>query len=350
MTLEIVRGVCTSSRYPGAQIEFRKGDSTGMKLPEIAEQSESRIRVLFKIGWWWAMGLWVATVAMLLFLCPDTEIRCERSSAAEANCRIERKLFGFSLSSRAITGVTEARVIRSPVSRRRDRRKARTTENTTYQLALISSRGEVGLDSFTDGRDRHEQAANSLNQFLRNQEQAATTVVLPAGPWLWGGWGFLAFVTLGFTIARPAECLIDKERDMVRIYRAGFPRGKPSDYRLSDIEQFVVLSHPTSKGAGVDYNIGMRLRSGDELPFKIFGTNEGLKKIQNAVSALERFRKAPYRAATGTQCNASSGAPTTFSPIKRCILCGEDCTNEARLQDDLGNYYHAKCYDRQPSV
>lgn len=234
--------------------------------------SPSQLQLISRPPVWLIAFLWIALAGYLFWVMPASRIRLVRREGRKVEARIESHLFGWSLNQRVIHEISKARV-QSPPPRTpsRPRNANEYTVNDTARVELLTSQGwEPVSEMYRAGSRNHQAAAEQINRFLSEGQPATANVELPPSLWLYLGLAFLLFVAVGATFGSWCRCELDRDLDRVRLSWASIPRSQRVDYRLSDVERFLVLQTMNTRIANrgrvsPKHTVMMRLKDGLEV-------------------------------------------------------------------------------------
>jgi len=354
-------------RDPGAKEYWR--DIDGMdpyqedrSLPDpkkavrIIEDTADRFRFRSKSNAVLGGCILLAGIGLLGLICCTVTVTCRRNSESAVTGHIERVLLGVSLSSTVIHDIKSVEI-----------QESSDQDQPGYRIAVRTPLKIVPLtQGFYDEAQPQLKMANDINEFIKNTTKVQAIFTQPPSPLAWMAAAFLLLVGFGLGIQRPVECVLDRTTRTFQILRPRLGGRRVLEYPLEAIDQFGIvkipypgytlnqrltfLDHPTRPSSssveleidgGLHYahTVGMRLQTGAMV--RLNDTNWKRRKEQALVNKLEKMRRSIMRTPFPT------ADPQAMRDSKRCVLCGLDCSQEARFQDQDGRYYHQTCYTQQ---
>lgn len=270
-------------------------------MTRIVEESEARIRLRSRPPTWLTSLLWISLISYVAWVCPSHQLTLRRDPGGAVQVHADQVLFGMTLSSRMIRGVTSAAIERPrqiPLhSRDRGGGGMILTFDDTSRVVFATSNGPVPLTkSYSAGLGLHQRVVEEVNGFLQAESPGSTRIPVPNSGWIWAVAGFLAFCAVGLLVGAGCDCLIDRERDLVRMTWPGIPRRGQADYRLSEVERFQVAQLEIGPGGrgrsnAAQFSLGMRLRGGDEISLTRQSSSRLSPALETMAARLERFRR-----------------------------------------------------------
>lgn len=268
-------------------------------MTRLLESSPARIRFRSRPPAWLLSVLWAAFVACLIWLCPALHLEVRRVQPKVADIRVRERLFGLTLSQRTLRGVASASLERprSGAGRGSESGGGLTlTIDDTARIELDTASGRVPLTrGYTVGSEIQGRVVEQINGFLGAVGPERIELPIRNSLWIWGVGLFLGFAALGATVGSWCECTVDREEDVVRLRWAGVPRARVAEYRLSEVERFLVFETGMGfgryeRGRKEFRTLGMRLRDGSEVSLTRQLTSGTSAAMAELAVRLERFR------------------------------------------------------------
>lgn len=250
-------------------------------MPCVVTQTASRLSVRSRPSAWLMGVLWLIFVAYSFWVLPSPRLQMQRTRPGMARVIVEHRLMGMTLSRETIENVGGAEV---------------ETQDLT-RVVLLTSQGAVPLSTgFSVGAAHHHAAAAEINGFLRNPEPSSTVITVRISTLLWAAGAFLALVAGMATFGSWMECTLDRERDQVVLGSVGLFRRRQQEYRLRDVERFLILrkdnlDYETREQWPHQFTVGFRLRTGKEVPVTRLLETRVSDESDDLCRRLEKFRR-----------------------------------------------------------
>jgi len=261
------------------------------------ESTDDRIQLYSRPPRWLTVIFALLSLTIVFTFCRSHELTCQRTEPHAATVRVKAQVFGITLSEWTIADVTAAQVQTSANNPRHQsisQGHVSVEHNDTSRLIFVTAHGTVPLTrSYLAGLARHEQAADKLNQFIKDPAAASTRIRVPASLLIWGAAAFLGFLSVGTGTGGWCRCLIDRPNNLVRITWPTLAGYRTKEYRLSDVDCFQIVAHESTRvlgfpGNAFERSLGMRLLNGDEISLT---RQEGSGRAETAAVLIAKMEE-----------------------------------------------------------
>ncbi|MBL9137921.1 MAG: hypothetical protein JNK85_18795 [Verrucomicrobiales bacterium] len=257
------------------------GDQQSFAMPCVVTQAASRLSVRSRPPTWLMGVVWVIFLSCAYWILPTPRLQVQRTGSGMANVLIEHRLLGMTLSRKLIENVVGAGV---------------QTQKLTRLVLFTSKAVEPVNKGYSVGAEHHEAAAAKLDAFLQQLQSPSTVITVGVSPETWIAGVFLAGCVVLVTIGGRMECTLDADQDRVTLCSLGLFGRRIKEYRLSEIERFLVLQKDnldweSRKQHPYWFNIGFRLQNGKEVPITRLPQAALSDERWELLSRLEAFRR-----------------------------------------------------------